>query len=375
MQRLTDSYPGSGGELLSNPEDFRVDEFLPYPLSGQGSHLFIHLRKIRLDTIWASTHIARSLGVISERARLPPEAGIAGLKDRHAETTQWMSLPWPEDRPLPEPGPITSTAMAERGEYLEILASTRHGHKLRKGHVANNRFTITLRNVPLGGFERASATWDRLKVTGVPNFYGPQRFGANGQNPHQARLILSGNAPRPRDKRLWSLLLSSLQSEVFNQLAETRIRTGLFTTALEGDRMVKHATGGQFNVEDPSAEQPRVNCLEISPTGALPGKKPPRGATKLARELEEEAQRACKLDEAWISRLGAGARRPLRFPLDPNATLIQVDGDHKAETFQAQFTLPSGAYATVLLDELIKPDNGPFNRSMPNGSRAATEPK
>ncbi|MBX2814058.1 MAG: tRNA pseudouridine(13) synthase TruD [Myxococcales bacterium] len=364
MHRLTANWPGSGGQLLSNPKDFDVEEVLPYSPSGQGQHVFFKVRKLRMDSLQAAVTVARALGVIGARDRLPPEAGLAGLKDRHAQAIQWISLPWPEDRPIPSPSSLATEQQASYGEQLELLRAVRHNHKLRKGHVAHNRFAITIRNVPPGGFQRALETLHRLQITGVPNAFGPQRFGINGQNPHQARAILNGQARKPRDRRLWSLLLSSLQSEIFNQLLKLRIQTGLFTTALAGDRMVKHVSGGQFLAEDPRLEQPRIDALEISPTGSLPGRKPPAGSTGIAAELEQLALQQCSLSEAWISRLGVGARRPLRFPLDPGAQLTPIRDltNDSICAYRAEFVLPSGAYATVLLDELVKPENGPLCR-------------
>ncbi|MEO1231611.1 MAG: tRNA pseudouridine(13) synthase TruD [Myxococcota bacterium] len=351
--RLTARYPGSGGRLRRDPEDFEVEERLPYAAEGRGDHLFVLIEKRGLNTSAAALQVAEHLGIIQPGERLPPEAGWAGMKDRHAVARQWLSFPWREANPLPEP----TTLSLEAGS-VGVLAAHRHRHKLRKGHVQANRFRIRIRDVPPGGTERARAALARLRVTGMPNPFGPQRFGREGDNADRARAILAGKARRPRDRRLWSLLCSALQSEVFNRILAFRIESGLLTTAIRGDRMVKHVSGGQFAVDDPSVEQPRVDALEISPTGGLPGKRTP-AVSELAAEIEAQARAEAQIDPALEARLGTGARRPLRLPLSPE-TEIRPLGD---EAWELHVELPSGVYATALLDELVKPEGEVFDRS------------
>lgn len=357
--RITGAYPGSGGTLHALAEDFEVEETLPYAASGEGEHLFVHLEKRGLDSLWAARQVAERFGVIEEGARLPREAGIAGLKDRHAVARQWISLPWPTTKPLPD---VEGSPWMYDSGTLRLLGTIRHGHKLRKGHVAGNRFRIRIRDVPEGGRARAQAALERLWITGLPNRFGPQRFGLRGDNADQARDILGGRRRRPRDRRVWSLLCSSLQSEVFNRLLDARIEAGLLTTALIGDRMIKHASGGQFEVEDPVAEQPRVDVLEISPTGCLPGKRTP-SATGRAAEMEAQALLESDLSPEVVAKLGVGARRPLRIPLDPSAR-IEPSPESGPEDYIVSVQLPSGTYATMLLDELVKPE-GRFERARP----------
>lgn len=346
---ITADLPGSGGVLRPEPEDFVVDEVLPYPLSGEGDHLFIRFEKVGLNTPEAVTRIVTAAG-LAEGRRLPPEVGYAGLKDRHARTRQWMSIPWPGRSAPPD------LALAE-GEQLRILETQRHPHKLRRGHQAGNRFEIVLREVPEGGLNRARDVLERLRATGVPHAFGPQRFGRDGDNDQVALAFVRGQAKAPRDRHLRDLLLSALQSRVFNQVLATRIERGLFTRALEGDVMTKHATGGMFTTTDVAADQPRVEALEISPTGPLPGKKM-RAPAAEAAALEAEIIDGLGLSPQDVARLGPGTRRGLRYPLDPSVCLTGPAPD----TLMLEVFLPSGAYATVLLDELVKPPDGPFTR-------------
>ena len=345
---ITADLPGSGGVLRPEPEDFVVDEVLPYPLSGAGDHLFVRFEKVGINTPDALARVVAAAGLSTGR-RLPPEVGYAGLKDRHARTRQWMSLPWTR----PEPPDLSGA----EDDTLRILEWTRHPHKLRRGHQAGNRFQIVLREVPEGGLARGRAVMDRLRETGVPHAFGPQRFGRDGDNDQVALAFVRRQAKAPRDRHLRDLLLSALQSRVFNEVLTARIERGLFARALAGDLMTKHATGGMFVVEDAAVEQPRVAALEISPTGPLPGKKM-RAPAADAAALEAEIVAGLGLSAEDVARLGPGTRRGLRYPLDPEAALTAP----APSTLTLEVFLPSGAYATVLLDELVKPAEGPFTR-------------
>ncbi|MEM1026180.1 MAG: tRNA pseudouridine(13) synthase TruD [Myxococcota bacterium] len=342
-RRATEDLPGSGGVLLPVPEDFEVEEALPYPLDGAGPQLFVRIEKRGRTTPEAGRHLAAALDA--------PAPSWAGLKDRASIARQWLSLPWPEARPAPEPGPI--------GDGLSILASTRHGHRLKTGHVKTNRFRIRLRSVPPGGFERARAVAARLAETGLPNRFGRQRFGRREDNVASARAILSGARRRPRDRRLEKLLMSALQAELFNQVLDRRLEDGSWRRARPGDLMKKHDSGGLFVCEDPALDQPRVETQAISPTGPMFGKRM-RAAQGEVGELETAIWAEGGVQDELRRRLGDGTRRLLRVP-------VQVELHPAEEGYWAVFTLPSGSYATVVLDELVKPEEGEFRRAAQDG--------
>ena len=339
--RLTTDHPGSGGVLRSAPEDFRVREELPYPLTGEGTHLFVRIEKSGIDSLTVIRRLAQVAGV------RPDDVGAAGLKDRWAIAEQWLSVPDASDL---EP------RLAElEDDDLTIQAVTRHPHKLRRGHVAANHFRIRLREVPPDGLGRASATLDALKQSGLPNTFGRQRFGRDGDNPQRGVELL--RRPRRRGHRLGALLVSSVQSAVFNRVLALRIHRGELRRALMGDLMQKHDTGGLFDVTDPTAEQPRVDRVDISATGPIVGKRM-RSPSDAPAQAEADALAACRLTEDDLPRFGRGSRRALRIPCDPEARV------HAPEpgVLEVSFKLPSGSYATTLLDELIKPPGGMFAR-------------
>src|SRR5262249_27239964 len=86
---LTADLTGIAGVLRSTDDDFVVDEEPAYAPSGTGDHVFVRIEKRGMTTPVAVDKLARALGV---KAR---DIGVAGMKDRHAVTRQWLSLPPP----------------------------------------------------------------------------------------------------------------------------------------------------------------------------------------------------------------------------------------------------------------------------------------
>ncbi|MBI2374157.1 MAG: tRNA pseudouridine(13) synthase TruD [Deltaproteobacteria bacterium] len=337
---ITADLPGSSGRLSDAPDDFVVDELLAYSASGTGEHLYLHFEKAGLTTPEAVHRIAERLGA---RAR---EAGFAGLKDKNARTRQWVSFPWPIKRALPDPASLSDPAGATG---VRVQTVTRHENKIRRGHAKQNRFTITIRDVPDGGTARAEATLDALLRLGAPNAFGPQRFGIEADNAARALRWIRGEERPAGPPRIRTLVLSALQSELFNRVLDRRIQDRSLGRAILGDVMKKHDTGGLFDVTDTEAEQPRVDALAISPTGPLPGEKL-RAASGAIADLEAAVVADLGIQPHELERLGPGTRRELRYPLGPDTSLTPLDGAYRLE-----LTLPGGAYATVILAELIKP--------------------
>ena len=115
-----------------HPSDFVVEEIPVYSPSGKGAHLFVRVRKTDLTTLECVRRIARALSVDEH------DIGFAGMKDRHAVTTQTVSVPFPEQRD-------TALVLGLKLEGIEVLEAVRHEHKLRIGHLLGNRFEIVLR--------------------------------------------------------------------------------------------------------------------------------------------------------------------------------------------------------------------------------------
>jgi tRNA pseudouridine13 synthase len=332
--RLTRDLPPIGGAYKVTPEDFCVEEIPAYAPSGAGEHTFLQIEKRGLSTHEAVARLARALGAD------PREGGTAGLKDKQSLARQWISLPRVDP----------AAALAISVEGVRVIAAERHAHKLRTGHLRGNRFTVKLRGVGPDARERAQAILDRLVAVGLPNYYGEQRFGRGGDNAERARAMLRG-AWSSRDRSERRLLLSALQSELFNGVLASRIGSGTHRRALAGDVMQKVESGGIFVCEDPAVDQPRIDRWEIVPTGPMFGPKMRAPAGEPA-ELEETILREAELsieDFARAGKLAEGTRRALAVRLGDVAPVTTAPDDSLIFTF----SLPSGSYATVLLAEII----------------------
>ena len=325
--------------FVASPETFVVEEIPAYQPSGEGEHTYLWIEKRGLTTPEAERRLGQVLGVS------PRDIGHAGMKDRHATTRQYLSLL----------GTTPEAALAAAGQGgidgLTVLAASRHGNKLRMGHLKGNRFEVVLTEVAAGEAAAIAERLAELGRTGLPNWYGEQRFGAAGDNTERALAIVRGQL-RERDWKKRQFLLSALQSAVFNRTLELRQADGLLRVR-SGDVLQKRESGGLFVCEDPAVDQPRVDAGELVPTGPLPGnreKEPPEGTA--ARVLEDEALAAVGVTRAELAPLGRdlpGARRPVVVAVelgDPGAT--DEGGGH----LRLRFGLPSGSYATVVVRAL-----------------------
>ena len=345
------------GTIKSAPEDFVVDEIPAYEPSGEGPHLFVHFRKTNLTTDEAVRAIAAATA--ADRR----EIGVAGLKDKVAVTTQWISLP-------------ASAEVERRIDELAIpgislLARRRHGNKLKTGHLRGNAFRIVVRGLDPAAVPAAAAALDRIAREGVPNAFGAQRFGRDGDNHERARAWLTGAARAPADPRLRRFHFSAFQSWIFNLVLEERIRLGSWNIPLLGDLLRKEESGGIFVCTDVQRDRERADQGEVCPTGPIVGDKmrEPEGE---ALELEQRIVAPCieGVDLRRARSLGEGTRRALALrpaslshQLIRNAgpdhgnngtdeeTMMSASHDHRPEgaAIEVRFVLPRGAYATTVL--------------------------
>jgi len=329
---LTSNLPGVAGVIRHLPQDFQVEEVPAYSPLGSGEHLFVLIEKVGLATRAVFEFLRDHLHI--NEAHI----GVAGLKDKHALTRQWFSIPARYEPRLEGLAELEGVRVLERGL---------HPHKLKVGHLRGNRFRILIRaggEAPLSK-PRVEAILRELERQGVPNYYGPQRFGLGGLNPLKGYALAQKNKVHS-PSWLKKFLLSSLQSLLFNDWLALRLEEGLFTQVIEGDVAKKHDTGGEFIVQDAARENPRALRFEISATGPLYGKKY-REAEGLARALEDRILQKYRLERSHFASR-RGDRRLIRFPL------TEWGVEEAPEGLWVRFFLPKGAYATAVLRELMK---------------------
>ena len=301
--------------IRSVPEDFQVVEKLGWDFSGDGEHDYLWIEKTGTNTEWLARQLARHAGVPAK------DVGYAGLKDRHAVTRQWFSVPrWHE--------PDWSALDVEGVEILDVQ---RHAKKLRRGAHRSNGFVIVLRGENLAdhaeAIERRAQT---IREQGVPNYFGEQRFGRAGTNLRLADDWASGKR-MPRHAR--SLAISTVRSFLFNEYLDARVQDGTWNRLLPGDTASLEGTGSVFDVEliDDELEQ-RCRDLDIHPAGELAGEQSDHeGKDKWIAALKKS-----RITAAW---------RSLRLKV------INLSVTISDETVNLSFSLGRGSFATSVLRE------------------------
>ncbi|HEY2784178.1 MAG TPA: tRNA pseudouridine(13) synthase TruD [Fimbriiglobus sp.] len=333
---LTSDLPGVGGRIKSKPDDFEVEEIPSYEPSGNGDHLFLWIEKRGVGSEYFTRTVAQRLGVHAGAI------GTAGLKDRHAVSRQWVSVP-------KECEPNLSKLA---GDGIAVLKVSRHENKLKPGHLRGNKFRILIRGADRKHESASLRVIDRIRTQGMPNYYGPQRFGREGSTADLGFQCLAGKQPKRIRPFLFKFALSAAQSLMFNEYLARRHGDGLLRTVLPGDVMMKWPFGGLFVAEDIPAEQARFDAKETAPGGPMFGSRT-FAAAGLAAEREAGVLRDFGLGPASFTGFGklvSGTRRHTIVYIDDLAAAWEADG------LRLSFTLPAGSYATVLLREVMKAD-------------------
>ncbi len=332
--------------------DFTVDEIPLYEFSGEGEHLVLHIRKKNLSTMELIGILARYLGIKNK------EIGYAGLKDKHAMTKQYISLHKKHEEAM------------ERFEHesIKILSKTYHNNKIRIGHLKANRFYIRLKKVNATDAKKIDEALKNISKQGMPNFFGYQRFGNDGNNHIDGEKIAKGEK-KERNVKIRKLLISAYQSHLFNLWLSRRLEINSLVSSfspselenllnmpkdeldklkkqthpfklIEGDLMEHYPHGKLFEFDQSENDFERFNNRDISVTGLLCGKKA-RVSTGLARDIEKDFDEVINAD---------GARRyAWIYPTD-----IEGRFNPQEAQYELNFTLPKGSYATVLIEEIAK---------------------
>ncbi|ANB17687.1 tRNA pseudouridine(13) synthase TruD [Dokdonella koreensis] len=318
------------GALRVEPADFVVEERLGFEPAGSGEHLFVHVEKTGANTDW----VAQQLGAFAGVA--PVGVGYAGLKDRHAVTRQWLSLH------LPGRADPDWSALAIPG--VRVLEAVRHDRKLKRGAHRGNRFRLRLREVG-GDRDLAGARIAAIATHGVPNYFGEQRFGRDGDNLVLARQLFAGQR-LPRHLR--GFALSAARSVLFNRLLGRRVDAGNWDRAVPGEVWMldgSHAIFGPLAFDATLAE--RLASGDIHPTGPLWG----RGALRSEADVQALEASIAAADPALADGLAQAGLEQERRALRLRVADLEWSWED-ATTLAVAFALESGAYATTVLREL-----------------------
>jgi tRNA pseudouridine13 synthase len=325
--------PPARGTIRVTPEDFVVDEVTGITPTGAGEHAWLRIRKRNANTQWVAQRLAALAGVRAVAI------GYAGLKDRRALTSQAFTVHLP-GRPDPD-------WSALEGPEIEVLEVTRHQRKLQRGALRGNRFRLRVCDLdgdPALLAQRLGQTGER----GVPNYFGPQRFGQGGGNLAAAAALLQGAVLADRFQR--GMAISAARAFLFNAVLAGRVAAGTWDVALPGDVVQLDGRRPLFRVEPDDGEiGARVRALAVHPTGPLPGR--PGRALEPGPEVQA-------LEEAWLAPYGAWVHGLARLGVEAERRALRlrvrdlgwvVSGD----TLDLAFELPAGGFATTVLRECV----------------------
>ena len=352
--------------------DFMVNEILPLDFTGEGEHLWLHIEKLGMNTAYLAK-------LLSEWAEIPlRDVGYSGLKDRQALTTQWFSLRLPKKQ-LPE----SEFAPVDIGvnESLTILAQQWHNKKLNRGTHRANQFIITLREIQFAGFDTAAPLSEQLlaakqhveqhltniSTTGVPNYFGPQRFGRNGNNVREALALFARPVPEKRSqfkksKRKQapceqnSMELSAARSLIFNEILAARVQDGSWNSGLAGEVFNLDGSGSIFASEEiDDTLKARVASGDIHPTAVLWGvdnNKVSGAAAAIENDIVQKNPLLSQLATGLEKREVKAQRRALRLPIEELSWKWQEKEDK--QILVLSFTLTTGSFATSVLASLVQ---------------------
>lgn len=318
-------------DIRLQPEHFRVEEKLPFSPSGEGGHAMLLIEKTGSNTDWFAKQLAQFAGVDDVAV------GYAGLKDRHAVTTQWFTIKL-EGHDEPDWSKFSV-------DNCRIISISRHNKKLKRGALSGNHFNLVLTELQ-GDMASWLQSLESIKTQGVPNYFAEQRFGHNAGNLFKAQSWFeSGKKPKKRQQR--SMILSAARSWLFNLVLSERVRQNNWQKWLAGDAM---QLNGSHSVFVPDGADNDINArlkeFDIHPTGPLWG----RGKPLIQDDSQLLEQQVLNDWQSWTQGLEQAGlkqeRRSLR--LLPEAMTWQFDHN----TLSLSFSLPAGCYATAVLREL-----------------------
>lgn len=326
--------PGATGVIKAAPQDFVVVEDLGYRPDGEGEHVLVRIRKTGVNTRFVAEALAKFMKIPAR------DLSYAGMKDRHAVTEQTLCFRVPGNA-MPA---LTGFAL----DGVEILEVVRHKRKLRVGALAGNAFRLVVRQISQR--DEVEARLTHIRQCGVPNYFGEQRFGRNGNNLVTA-LKLARQEIQIRDRNKRGLMLSAARSALFNQVTSLRLQQqGSLTQVINGDALQLTGRGSWFvaQPEELTELQARVNQHALRITAPLPGKGEP-GPQADALAFEQQ----CLADAGELrsllerERVDAGRRAMLVVPRD-----LRWHWQDDA-TLEMQFWLPAGSFATSVVRELV----------------------
>ncbi|TBR43467.1 tRNA pseudouridine(13) synthase TruD [Marinomonas agarivorans] len=337
------STPQVSGELKTAAQDFYVEEVLDFTFEGTGEFLYLYIEKQGMNTDYLAKLLAK-------HADLPAsKVTYSGVKDRHAVTRQWFCLHVLNKQPDFTDFMEKVSEQLREHEVVRIIKQARHLKKLKIGSHKKNHFIIRLRRLD-GPTEDLENRLALVSLAGVPNYFGPQRFGIDGNNLKQGIEWLSKNPNhRRRLSKTESFWVSAVRSWFFNQALSEQVKAGIWNRVFVDDRVQTTETLSQRKVNTIDASLLKhLHHLDLHPLMPL--------ANETALQDTSSVRATC-MKQAWVdaqsvldSLLSLGLNREDRpTRLHPENMQWQIVDTQLI----LQFTLPKGSFATSVLRELL----------------------
>ena len=292
--------------FVQNKFDFIVEEIPNREFSGTGNFLILKIKKEWLSTWDLIREISETLDIDEHKI------GYAGLKDKNATTTQYISIPLIKEKYL----------KALNKPNIKILAVYKDKSGLNIGNLTGNKFTINLKDVKEEVVPAIYSVLSKIQKHGLPNYFGYQRFGQD-YNFQKAQDVTYGEEI-VKNKKLEHLLISAYQSYFFNAWLSHRVQM----SKEENLNKLKPLNGDIF-----------LNNDKVTITGLLPGRKVVRSSGD-AREIEK------MFDDEFVH--AKGFRREAWIKVDD----LKNKYNAEEQKLTLSFTLPKGSYATVLIENI-----------------------
>ena len=334
--------PSATAVLKQTPQDFIVEEQIAFPLAGEGEHVWCWVKKINQNSEWVGKQLAKFCGVTNR------EIGIAGKKDKQAETYQWISIHLPtKDNPkqLPDFSQIDILGVT-------VLRAVRHSKKLQTGGLSGNQFTLTLKNFK-GDKQQIEKNLNQIQQQGFPNYFGEQRFGNDFENLTKATAFFNKQIRPKRHQK--TMYLSAARSWIFNEILSARIDEKSWNTYHQGDAFQLEGSQKWFVDDATEGLADRVDEKDIHPTGALVGKGNLATRGDVLR-LEEQIINQHPVWKKGLETIGMKQERRALRVIPQNLNWSWQDN----ETLKLTFALSAGSYATMLVREVLSV-NSPSN--------------
>jgi len=298
--------------FTQNRNDFIVTELPLGEFKGKGSYLILKIRKQFTSTWELLSHISKTLDIEEHLI------GYAGLKDKNATTTQYISIPANKSRNFKH----------LNNKNITVLDTFEHDRKLKIGDLKGNKFKITLKDIDLEELPKIYQILSQIQKHGMPNYFGFQRFGKDC-NFEKTKRITYGEELL-RNKKLDKFMKLAYQSYFFNAWLVKRMEL----SKEQNLKKLMPLDGDVYNLNDRTII-----------TGLLPGRNIIRAKDE-AQKIEED------FDDQFIHE--KGYRRDAWIKPEN----IKNKFNSEKNWLVLEFTLPKSSYATVLIENIANTNYG-----------------